>query len=83
MPEPGRWGWTDASWMAFRTAMPLVHVFARSEWEPSSRELPPPCWLPRRWYWFTYEGLASLFRILSNIIWPILISAWSGLLKKR
>lgn len=56
-----------------------VDVPGPREWEPSSRQIQGPRWLSL----FTYEGVASLFRILSYIIWPILISAWTGLLKKR
>ncbi len=70
------WNLPDAGWMAFRATMPLIEVFARNDWEPSSR---PVVGL----HWFSYEGIASLARVLCYIIWPLLITSWTGLLKKR
>ena len=77
--KTGTWGGSDAAWTAFRVAMPLVNVFARNEWEPSTQKVTNPGWLS----WFTYEGIASFAQILSYIIWPLLITSWTGLLKKR
>ncbi len=73
-PKSEDWNSSDAAWTAFRVAMPLVHFYARDEWEPSSRPV---------LRWFTYEGIASLAELLCYIIWPLLLTSWSGLLKKR
>lgn len=78
-PEGNLWHPVDAAWVAFRVAMPLIDIYARSDWEPSSRPVSKPVFLG----WLTYEGLASFVRILCYIIWPLLITSMTGLLKKK
>ena len=41
MGEPESWRWTDGMWVALRVNVPLVELFARSDWVPSQRRIEP------------------------------------------
>ena len=75
MGEPDSWRWTDGMWVALRVHVPLVEVFARSDWVPSERRIQPIS--------IAYETYASYMRIFSVIALPLMLTAATGLLKRK
>ena len=75
MGEPDSWRWTDGMWVALRVHVPLVEVFARNDWVPSERRIQP---MP-----IFYETYASYMRMFSVIALPLMLTAGTGLLKRK
>src|SRR5271165_5821316 len=75
MGEPESWRWTDGMWVAMRVNVPLVEVFARSDWVPSERRIEP---LP-----LLFETYASYVRLFSVVALPLMLTAAAGLLKRK
>jgi len=62
-------------WVAMRVNVPLVEVFARSDWVPSERRIEP---LP-----LLFETYASYVRLFSVVALPLMLTAAAGLLKRK
>ena len=75
MGKPRNWKWTDGFWVALRVHLPLSEVFARTDWVPSQRQIHG---IPLR-----YETYASYMRIFSVIALPLMLTAATGVLKKK
>jgi len=75
MGEPESWRWTDGMWVALRVHVPLVELFARSDWVPSQRRIQP---IP-----LFYETYASYMRLFSVIALPLMVTAATGVLKRK
>jgi hypothetical protein len=75
MGEPDSWRWTDGMWVALRVHVPLVELFARNDWVPSERRIQP---MP-----IFYETYASYMRMFSVIALPLMLTAATGLLKRK
>ncbi|MBV8379093.1 MAG: hypothetical protein JO279_19030, partial [Verrucomicrobia bacterium] len=81
MGKPDSWRWSDGMWVALRVHIPLFEVFARNDWVPSGRRIQPiPIIQPTP---ILYETYASYMRIFSVIALPLMLTAATGLLKRK
>jgi len=63
MGEPDSWRWTDGMWVALRVHVPLVEVFARSDWVPSDRRIQLiPIFQPIPIFYETYASYMRIFQ---------------------
>ncbi|MBV9671680.1 MAG: pentapeptide repeat-containing protein [Verrucomicrobia bacterium] len=75
MGKPRNWRWTDGFWVALRVHVPLVEIFAGTDWVPSERQIHGTA--------LRYETYASYMRIFSVIALPLMLTAATGVLKKK
>ncbi len=80
------WGVSDGFWTALSIHVPLVQFVARDEWQPASRPIKwpeaAPEWM-REWISFQYDTWAGIMQILGWIGVPLVVTAATGVLKKR
>lgn len=88
-PHPAAWGWAQSSWMTLRYHIPIVPLFAYSEFQPTNDEgmvlsmpfadKPTSCTgearrAHGRWMPWTAETWFSLMWLANWILWPILLT---------
>jgi hypothetical protein len=76
------WNFLDGAWVALNAHVPLVNLVARDDWRPSGE--------PIKFFldgWFGWrvraDTWAGMMQVLGWICVPVLLSAVTGLLKKR
>ncbi|MBK8040271.1 MAG: hypothetical protein IPK22_24530 [Verrucomicrobiaceae bacterium] len=78
------WTSSDAIWVALNVQIPLIHLWARDEWEPASSPgymgFPGGDVVYMRMEYETFAGLVQLFGYLTI---PMLIAAGSRVVKRR
>ena len=80
-----QWGIWDGFWVTLNVHVPLIHIWARDEWEPASSEgyfrLPgTKKAVPLHMQYETYAGIAQ---IVSYLTFPMLLAAIGGFYKRR
>lgn len=83
--DDSAWGPADGLWVALNVQIPLIHLWARDEWEPASQTGYWGCWfgvwqLP---WSMQYETLAGLIQAFSYLTIPMVIAAGSRMVKRR
>jgi hypothetical protein len=79
------WGWRDGFWVALNVQIPLIHLWARDEWEPSSDDaeiglpglttsIPPG---------MEFETFACVVQLFSYLTIPMIIASISRRYKRR
>ena len=78
------WGLKEGFWMAVRVHVPLLHLFAKEKWTPSSRDgyYQSLRGLRKMPFGMEYETYAVLIQIISYLTIPMLIAAISGFYKR-
>lgn len=84
-PKRKDWGIGSGFWVALNLHIPLVQFIARNDWEPASS---PGHFTflghrHRLWRGMQYDTYAGIMQVLSWLSVPLVISAATGLLKKR
>ncbi len=78
------WGPQDSFWISLNVHIPLVHFFARDDWEPASRRGPINLYyFGKHPFCFDYDTWASIMQIISYISIPLLLTSATGYLKRK
>ena len=95
MPNPSSWGAADGLWVALNVHIPVLHFWARDEWEPSSRPVTllriggkePLGIIEPSAYEFhapiTYETYASIVQIFTYLAIPFLLIGWANISRRQ
>jgi len=74
-----QWVWTDAVWMAARYHLPLVHIDAVDEWDPSTTAR---LHIGAMSLGITPQGWMSSMSVVNAVAWPLLLVSLSGYLRR-
>lgn len=82
--EHETWGQSDSVWVAINVQVPLLHIWARDEWEPASQ--PGYCGS-----WFgvysllgmQYDTFAGLVQLFSYLTIPMMIASGGRMLRRK
>lgn len=72
-----QWNIGDGFWMTLKVHVPLLHLWAKSKWEPASAAgwYYSPFGMRPMWYGMEYETYAVIAQIVSYLLIPMLLTA--------
>ena len=79
----GDWNHSDGFWVALNVQIPLIHIWARDEWEPASRDGVIGCWFGVVPIGIQYDTIAGLIQAFSYLTIPMMLASATRKLKRR